>query len=422
MAVYHRPTEATPDREWLIEGPMLDAGAVARTRLRVDAASGTLLETGDLPGQPHVELDDDDLILPGFIDVHVHCRDDPQGTERYKEDFASASLAALHGGVVCVGDMPNNPEPPVDRESYEAKRQLAVEKAAVDVMVYGRVTSGESFGADLPYKCYFGPSVGSRAGESPGAFSMASYRGCFVAFHAESPEILEERAEASTHEERRPPEAEARAIAEIAEIAREVGFHPHISHLSTAIGLDEVRRARASGLSMTCEVAPHHLFFDDENRHQFPRGAWLQMNPPLRSPHDRAVLKEALLSGEIELLATDHAPHSLDENARGISGVPLLDTFGAFMTWLVDEGFPWDVVVERASRSPARLYRPFIDGELGALVAGHPASFSVIGTRSPWTVTSKDLCTRARWSPFEGVTFPGSVRMTVVRGKLFEMK
>ena len=422
----HKPSAVAVAPEWSLEGITLDAKGQRRpVRLELDRSSGCIAGVADPDGRADIVLDDEGLlILPGFLDVHVHCRDDPGGSQRYKEDFGSASAAALHGGVVLVGDMPNNPVPPVDAESYARKRAGVEERARVDVMLYGAVTPERGpFSDRVPYKCYYGPSGGDLHLESDAEQSpLARYRDHFVSFHAESHEVLEASRDAPTHEERRPAEAERRAIAEITELSREYGFHAHIAHLSSAAGLEEVRRARKGGVAMTCEVAPHHLFFDVENRSRHARGEWLQMNPPLRTPEDRRALLDGLRSGEIDLIATDHAPHSLDENRKGISGVPLLDTFAPFLALLEQEqGLAWDLLVERAAAAPARLFERFTPGRFGSLQAGGVASLTVLDTGASWEVRAEAVSTHARWSPFEGVTLPARVAWTVVRGQPFEM-
>ncbi|MFN0058808.1 MAG: amidohydrolase family protein [Planctomycetota bacterium] len=420
---------------FVVEGNTCGLHGLERVRLRIDtrvstsggASAGRFIEwvtntesAADLQLAPH------ELLLPGFLDLHVHCRDDPSGRERYKEDFATASRAALSGGVVLLGDMPNNAAPPIDSASYEAKQACVHERALVDVILYGGIAPGtRPFAKAIPYKCYYGPSVGNlNLSQAPDASAtLAAYHGHFVAFHAEKQSVLDAHRDRPTHESRRPAAAEAEAIRDIARLARAHGFHPHIAHLSSAAGLAEVRSARAAGLAMTCEVAPHHLCFDDENRARFERGAWLQMNPPIRTRQDRLALFEAFASGEIEILATDHAPHSREENARGISGVPHLDTFAAYVSLLHREGLPWSTLIERAAAAPARLFAPFIPhaGRLGALAPGYLASFTVLDTRRPWRVDAQELHTRSGWSPFEGVELPARVVLTSVRGKVWQV-
>ena len=131
---------------------------------------------------------------------------------------------------------------------------------------------------------------------------------------------------------------------------------------------------------------------------------------------------DAFRAGEIDCLAIDHAPHSLEENKRGISGVPHLDTYGAFVTWLAAQGMEWGDLVDRTSRRPAELFSPFGSESVGSLEPGKLASFAVVAPEHPWEVRSEDLQTRAGWSPFEGFEFPGRVTMTAVRGTLYVMR
>lgn len=411
--------DSTTPPTWMLEGNLAEVGGITRSRLRICNRTGTILERGDLDGRPDVVWPEGVIVCPGFIDIHVHCRDDPGGSQRHKEDYRSASEAAIHGGGVLLGDMPNNPDPPSDAESYQRKRLLADEKSLVDVVLYGLLSRGGTpFRNDIPWKCYFGPSVGDidSWGDSSVAEVLEPFRGQLVMFHAEDPAILQRHADRPTHEQRRPPEAEVEAIRSILTVCKALEIHPHIAHLSTADGLTLIEQAREEGQSVSTEVAPHHLSFDEENRHQFDRSDWLQMNPPLRSPRDRHALLEGLISGSIDCIATDHAPHSREENARGVSGVPLLDTFGGFLCQLAKEGVSWPVLVERASVTPARIFSNFFPGTMGDLKPGSVASLSILDVRQPWEVKGSEIRSRAGWSPYEGRLLPGKVIETVLRG------
>ena len=412
------PSVDLPPR-YAIEGITPTAEGDQPVRLGIDRETGTFIEPDGLPVADVVPAGA--WILPGFLDMHTHCRDDPSGDDRYKEDYATASAAALHGGVVAVADMPNNPIPPLDEESYAQKRAVVDERASVDVVLYGGVArKAGPFRRGTPWKCYFGPSVGELHEKEGVGATLAEFAGEWVTFHAEDPEMLIAAEGAATHEDRRPPDAERVAIARILEMARTIGFHPHIAHLSTAGGLEEIMNARANGQTVTTEVTPHHLFFDRENRTEFSRGEWLQMNPPLRTPEHRRALIEGLRTGAIDIFATDHAPHSLEENQKGISGVPLLDTFAPFLGWLVEsEGFDWPTLIERACRRPAELFADFLPGKLGVLEVGALASYTILDPTTPWTVKAEDVRSRSGWSPFEGFTFPVSVAGTAVRGTLY---
>ena len=149
----------------------------------------------------------------------------------------------------------------------------------------------------------------------------------------------------------------------------------------------------------------------------------LQMNPPLRSRADRLALVEALRSGVIDYLATDHAPHTLEEKEVGASGVPLLDTYGAFATWLMEvHGFSPQGIARVCAWNPGRFVREFLPAGfgrgVGRIEAGYVGSLTVLDLHTPYPVRREGLRTKCGWSPFEGFTFPGSVRWTVLRGRV----
>jgi dihydroorotase len=402
-----------------IEGPTLLGDSPSPRRIEIDPRSGLIARVDEPRGEADLLLGEEALVMPGLIDLHVHAREDASGQDVYKEDFKSAGAAAIHGGVTAFADMPNNPRPPVDGQSYAAKLELA-QKAPVDVLLFAGVgprTRPLTFPA--PYKVYMGPSVGDLYFETLEELreTLSRYSGQWVAFHAEAPEILRQRRDRSTHAERRPREAEVKAVEFALELAREHGFLPHLCHLSTAGGLEAIRTARRRGLEVTCEVAPHHLYFDLEALESYPRPGFLQVNPPLRPREDRLALLEALRGGEIDCLATDHAPHSLEENERGISGMPHLDTLGPFLFWLEGQGVSWDILRRVTSANPGRVFERFLPQRFGRIEPGAAGSLTVL-ERGSFTVERSSLRTRAGWSPFEGVSFPGRVAFTVVRGKV----
>jgi dihydroorotase len=389
-------------------------------RIEIDERTGLIQAVGETHGTGDLILGERFTILPGLVDIHVHAREDATSSESYKEDFRSAGEAAIHGGVTAFADMPNNRRPPVDDASYGEKRDLA-RSCPVDVLLYAGIgprTRPLSFPA--PYKAYMGPSVGDLFFDSEDALrqALARYRGLQVSFHAESPEVLHQHQHAPTHAERRPPSAEARAIETALEIAESFQIEPHICHLSTAEGLEIIRRARRRGAHATCEVAPHHLYYDLDNVSAFSQPSFLQVNPPLRSRLDRIALLEAFRAGEIDCLATDHAPHTLEENEAGVSGMPHLDTCGPFLFWLMDQGISLSTILGAAAERPGKFISRYLPGRHGKIEKGCVGSLTVLETR-PITVRRGSLRTRAGWSPFEGVTFPGRVSHTVVRGKVY---
>ena len=410
-----------PGARCVIEGHVQQGDQTIPRRIEIDVESGLIEKIDEPRGEGKLVLDDNHLILPGCIDFHVHAREDPSGEQNYKETFQSAGEAAIHGGVVAIVEMPNNPDPPVDDNSYQRKRELT-KKSVVDVLLYAGIGPGtRPLSFPVPYKAYMGPSVGQLFFENDEALreALAHYRGQWVSFHAESPEILRRNQHQPTHWERRPAEAEIEAVSVALRFSAEFGIHPHICHLSTAGGMNLIREAREKGFPVTCEVAPQHLYFDLESLKKFPRAKFLQCNPPIRPPADRECLLDAFAKGEINFLATDHAPHSLEENECGISGIPHLDTYGPFLFWLREQDVSWDTIIRAACESPGRALGKFLPHRYGKIEEGYVGSLTILDAGGPATVRRQGLRTAAQWSPFEGTTFGGSVSHTVVRGRVF---
>lgn len=405
-----------------LEGTLVNHDAVVEGSVEIDLATGLIVEVGTAEGRSDVDCSDC-LIFPGFGDIHIHAREDVSGAQKYKEDFASASAAAVHGGVTQVVDMPNNPVAPVDDARYEAKLELTA-KSDVHVTLYAGIGPGtEPLKRHVPYKVYMGPSVGDLFFTSQAQLEevIARYRGCNVSFHCEDPEILEASKGAPTHEQRRPAQAEVTATKFALHLIETYGLVGKLCHYSTGEGLQQILAAKARGVRVTCEVTPHHLFFDTSMLTAENRMA-LQMNPPLRSREDRLALIAALRSGLIDYIATDHAPHTLEEKAIGASGVPLLDTYGAFATWLMQEhAFTPQEMARVCAWNPGQFVREFLPQSFGLgygrIAPGYVGSLTVIDGAAPYDVTRESVRTKCGWSPFEGVTFPGSVRYTVLQGK-----
>ncbi len=390
-------------------------------RIEIDSGTGLIHSVGEPEGEADLVLEDNHRIFPGFIDVHVHARQDPSDQDAYKESFATAGKAAVCGGVTAYMDMPNNPVPPVDDASYTLKRELTSQSAA-DVLLYAGIgLRTQPLSVPVPYKAYMGPSVGQLFFQSDEALreALAKYRGQRVSFHAEAPDILAHSSSAPTHAQRRPPEAEITAIERVLDMCDAFQIEPHICHLSTAEGLALILQARDRGMNVTCEVTPHHLFYDQDNQSSFHKPSFLQCNPPIRSRLDRIALLEAFRKDEIDYLATDHAPHSLEENECGISGMPHLDTYGAFLFWLHEEGTSWQTIRRACSERPGRLLNRFLPDLYGRVAKGFVGSLSVL-CETPRTIRRGDLKTKAGWSPFEGLQLGGHVSHTVVRGRIYE--
>jgi dihydroorotase len=407
-----------------IEGRIANHDRVFEGAIEIDAETGLIESVGPATGESDLDLAGC-VIFPGFGDIHIHARDDVSGTQVYKEDFVTASDAAIHGGVTQVADMPNNPVAPVDDARYAAKEKLA-ERSAVHVTLYAGIGPGtQPLQRHVPYKAFMGPSVGDLFFRSQQQLEdvIAGYRGKNVSFHCEDPEILEAHKGAATHEQRRPAIAEIAATEFALYLIEKYELQGKLCHYSTHGGLAKIAAAKARGVRVTAEATPHHLFFDDsmltdENRRS------LQMNPPLRAREDRLALLEALREGLVDYIATDHAPHTLEEKAVGVSGVPLLDTYGGFATWLIAEhGFTLQQIARVCAYNPGRFVKEFLPASFGegygVIAPGYVGSLTVLNLDAPWTVRREEMKTKCAWSPFEGYTFPGRVAYTILRGKVY---
>ena len=402
----------------IVEGTLADIDGVRHGQVAIE--HGIITGVGDRLGSPTHVFGKGCLIFAGMGDIHIHAREDVTGKETHKETFACASRAALHGGVLHVADMPNNPAAPIDDASYAAKEGLVQKQnLPLTFTLYAGIGPGtKPLSRNVPYKAYMGPSVGELYFTSLEQLeqALANYAGQAVSFHCEDPVLLEAHKGASTHEERRPPECELSATRFALAMIEKYRLVGKLCHYSVGEGLPLIRAAKAKGLPVTAEVTPHHVFFDTAQITPSNR-PWMQMNPPLRSPSDRATMLEALRDGTADYLATDHAPHTIAEKERGISGQPHLDTYGQFVTWLiVEQGFTPERIAAICSANPGTFVNPYQREKWGRLLSGYVGSLTVLELKKPTTVRRKDLQTKCGWSPFEGVTFPGSVAAVFVRG------
>lgn len=423
---------------------------------------GRLEAVAWLDGADAEGIDDRGVVVaPGFIDLHAHFRE--PGNED-AETIATGLAAAAHGGFTTVCLMPNT-TPPLDDPAVLARARDAASASGspVRVLAYGAVTAGragetlaalgELADAGVAGFSDDGAPVGSAA-LLRSALAYAGELGLAVIDHAEDATqtagaeandgfvatVLGLRGWPAAAEEA----AVARDLAILAEVVRDVpAARLHLTHLSTAGSLDLVRRARAAGLPVTCDVTPHHVALTDEWLAGARRWAWeatsdpwadgvitaapydssLRVNPPLRSPSDAAACREALLDGTADAVATDHAPHTrVDKDvefgmaANGISGI---ETALGLLLTMVDAGLvPLLRVIELLTTGPARvLGRRFVDRPPG-LVEGAPADLVVFDRSVSWSVTPEALLSKGKNSPLRGRELPGLVLLTVAAGRL----
>jgi dihydroorotase len=407
-----------------LEGTIANHDGVFEGAIEIDTETGLIESVGPRTGESDLDLEGQ-IIFPGFGDIHIHARDDVSKSQIYKEDFATISAASIHGGVTHVADMPNNPVAPVDDERYAAKERLT-SASSVHVTLYAGIgPETNPLRRHVPYKAFMGPSVGDLffASQEQLEGVVAKYRGKNVSFHCEDPVILRESLGEPTHESRRPARAEITATEFALELIERYELVGKLCHYSTQGGLEKIAVAKARGVRVTAEATPHHLFFDDSMLTEENR-LWLQMNPPLRGPADRLALIEALRSGLVDYVATDHAPHTIAEKMEGVSGVPHLDTYGAFATWLMAEhGFSAQDIARVCAWNPGKFVREFLPESFGkgygVIEAGYVGSLTILNPKAPHVVRRDDMKTKCGWSPFEGYTMPGRVTYSVLQGKVY---
>lgn len=415
-----------------IEAFCVTSQSEKRQVIHFDDATGLIVDVKD-PSAEKADFvfGDDCLLFAGMGDVHIHAREDVSGKNNYKEDFLSAQSALQNGGLVHAGDMPNNPIPPVDEASYEAKVQL-MEKAHGDLWAYAGIgPKTRPLSYTVPYKVYMGPSIGDLFFKDFATLdeTLKHYENQHVSFHCEDPEILDEYKDRPHHHLKRPVSAESVATKDALTLIEKYHLKGKLCHYSTDSGLQLVRAARSRGVKVSLEVTPQHLYFDMDH---LSEKDWkrFQMNPPIRSVHDREALKEALKNGEIEYLATDHAPHTHEEKEKGTSGLTGLDTYGPFVTWLLCEGVSPSTIAKITAENPGDFHNTFLPSwkkiskvyenfgkGVGYLLPGFRANFTILNLRKPLLVSKENLKTKVGHSPFEGVTFPGQVEALFIGGR-----
>lgn len=407
-----------------VEGRIANHDSEFEGAIEINTETGLIEHVGPKTGKSDLDLDGQ-IIFPGFGDLHIHAREDASQLQVYQEDFATVSAASIHGGVTYVADMPNNPRAPVDDASYAEKEKLTA-KSAVHVTLYAGIgPETNPLLRHVPYKAFMGPSVGDLffASQDQLEAVIAKYRGRNVSFHCEDPAILRESKSAATHEQRRPASAEITATEFALSLIVRYDLVGKLCHYSTKGGLEMIAAAKARGVRVTAEAAPHHLFFDDSMLTDTNR-LWLRMNPPLRGREDRLALIRALREGVVDYLATDHAPHTLEEKRSGRSGVPHLDTYGAFATWLMAEhGFTAKDIARVCAYNPGNFVKEFLPRRFGngygVIAPGYVGSLTILNPDAPFAVRREEMKTKCGWSPFEGYTLPGRVTYTVLEGKVY---
>ena len=360
-------------------------------------------------------------VFPGFCDVHVHFREPGFS---YKETIRSGSLASARGGYTAVCTMPNLNPVPDSVENLNRQLELIEEGACIHVYPYGAITVGEK-GEELADLEGMAPNIIGFSDDGRGvqsddmmrqAMLRAKALGKMIVAHCEVNSLLRggyihdgEYAKAHGHRGI-CSESEWGQIARDLELVRETGCAYHVCHISTTESVDLIRKAKAEGLDVTCETGPHYLVMDDSFLQEDGR---FKMNPPLRGAEDREALVAGILDGTIEMIATDHAPHSAEEKSRGLEksafGVVGIETaFPILYTYLVKPGIlSMEKLVDLLCTNPRNRF-------------GIPLGkdFSVWDLDAEYTVDPADFLSMGKATPFAGWKVQGQCMATVVDGKI----
>ncbi|MDG6908932.1 MAG: dihydroorotase family protein [Nitrososphaerota archaeon] len=394
----------------------------------VGVTDGVIREIGHgLRGARRIRADGC-LVFPGFVDAHVHLRE--PGWER-KEGFRTGTMAAIHGGVTTVADMPNNPTPTTTPEALEEKSRLAAARALVEVKFYGGIARGSTeslvkLSPDVAgYKLYMSETTGARsfpAEELPRVFRLVAGTGKPLSIHCEDQDVIDGAAEKLSGVSRpdaycdmRPPSSETEAVARVVRaLEGEKGLSANVCHASLGETLSLVEGARREGLRLRCEATLHHAYF---SRRAMLDNPLLRTNPPLRAEEDREALVQGLRLGRVSFLVTDHAPHLLEEKEEfGLAGVPGLDDYSHVVSWLMlSQRVDPAIVARVASFNPAK-YLGLTDR--GEVALGKRGDFTVIDLHAPEVARGDDVRSRCGWSPYEGREFPGRARWVVLGGEV----
>lgn len=367
------------------------------------------------------------FIFPGLIDVHVHLREPGFS---YKETISSGTRAAARGGFTAVGAMPNLSPVPDSAENLQVQLDLIRRDALVRVYPYAAITKGQKQKELAALEAlaentlaFTDDGVGVEQKEMmEEAMLRAKSLGKIIAAHCEVASLVKggcihDGQYAKTHGlPGISSESEWLEVARDIALVRETGCRFHVCHVSTKESIELIRSAKAEGLPVTCETAPHYLVYCEDDLKDEGR---FRMNPPLRTAEDKKALIEAVLDGTIDMIATDHAPHSAEEksgglakSANGIVGLEI--SFAALYTKLVKTGIiSLERLIELMHTRPSQVF-----GIGQGLTVGAPADLTVFDLEADYTVDPEDFVSMGKATPFTGERVFGKCLLTLCNGKI----
>jgi dihydroorotase len=375
------------------------------------------------------------LVLPGLIDVHVHLRDEGKA---YKEDFYSGTAAAAAGGITTVVDMPNNKPVTMSVEALRRRMKIAERKILVNVGFYSefpknmKEIGGIIREGTVAFKLFMGEQIGGLNIDDHHAlleaFEIVSKLKVPVAVHAEDKTTLGKVEDELKRHNRNDVEAflkshsenvELTAVKRLLKIAEQTNVHVHFCHISTENGLKAIIDGKKSGTKITCETTPHHLFLSVEDLRRI--GTLALTTPPIREKHHISALWNGIRNSWIDILASDHAPHTLGEKkAESVwdvkVGVPGLETTLPLLLTEVKHGrLSITDVVRLMSKNPADVFE--LKGR-GCLKEGNNADLVVVDLDRKYRIDASKFHSKAKYSPFNGWNVEGKPVKTFVCGRL----
>ena len=342
-------------------------------------------------------------ILPAFIDVHVHFREPGFS---YKETIATGSKAAARGGYCAVGTMPNLNPVPDSLENLNRQLEIIGKDSVIKTIPFGAITNGQN-GKELADLEAMAPFVCGFSDDGRGVDNGELMREAMIRAKALDKIISAHCEDGSCIKDSK--EAEWKQIERDIKLVSDIGCKYHVCHISTKESVDLIREAKKSGVNITCETAPHYLTLIDSEKEDSGR---FKMNPPLRDAIDRDALIEGICDGTIDMIATDHAPHSAEEKGRGfaksLNGIVGLETaFPVMYTSFVKKGIlTLDKLVDLMSLAPSRRFGIEVNG------------FTVYDLNKEYKVNPEEFATMGRSTPFAGNSVYGKCIATVVDGKV----
>jgi allantoinase len=415
------------------------AGGVVEGWLGIADGRVAGVGTGAAPAAAEVHDASGRDVIPGVIDTHTHFRD-PGDT--HKEDFSTGTLAAAFGGVTTVVDMPNTGHMVITPEDFIEKREHVAGRSWVDYGLHATFLDSAPYVRDLAelgcaglkWMLGYGEWKGLRCQPSSNAETRATLleaaaSDLLVSVHAESLPWLrdlsamlrsEGRSDVAAHGDSRPPFVEAISVAEATIAAAEYGCRLHIVHLTSEVPLKTAIALRdALGARLTFETCPSYLFLTHDDVEA--QGVAIQVNPPMRSARDQVVMWDAIRSGEIYSVASDHAPTVPEDKVRhnpmdALPGVLAVETMLPLMLDAAAKGkVTLARVIELLASHPARLVR--LDHRKGALVPGRDADFVIVDLEASTTVRGAELHSKQHFTPYEGRELQGAIDSVYVRGR-----